>query len=46
MFAPGRWTIDEIADRIDGEIGFEEMPFLADIERRRLAALQGERGNA
>jgi NAD(P)-dependent dehydrogenase (short-subunit alcohol dehydrogenase family) len=46
MFAPGRWTIDEIADRIDGEIGFEEMPFLADIERRRLAALQGEKGNA
>jgi NAD(P)-dependent dehydrogenase (short-subunit alcohol dehydrogenase family) len=38
MYKAGRWTPEEIEAHLDSTVGFEEMPFLADIERRRLAA--------
>ena len=37
MTTDGRWTIDDIAARFD-EIGQEEHPFLAEIEKRRADA--------
>jgi NAD(P)-dependent dehydrogenase (short-subunit alcohol dehydrogenase family) len=38
MYKDGRWTPEEIEARLGATVGFEEMPFLADIERRRAAA--------
>jgi NAD(P)-dependent dehydrogenase (short-subunit alcohol dehydrogenase family) len=45
MFAPGRWTPEEIADRIDEEIGTEIMPLMATAEAQRQAAASGQRPN-
>ncbi|HVM64647.1 MAG TPA: hypothetical protein VMU14_07285, partial [Acidimicrobiales bacterium] len=38
MYKDGRWTPEEIEAHLGATVGFEEMPFLADIERRRQAA--------
>jgi NAD(P)-dependent dehydrogenase (short-subunit alcohol dehydrogenase family) len=38
MYKDGRWTPEEIDARLGATVGVEEMPFLADIERRRQAA--------
>jgi NAD(P)-dependent dehydrogenase (short-subunit alcohol dehydrogenase family) len=46
MFNNERWTPDLIAERLDDEIGWETMPFLADAEARRLAAQTGTKPNA
>lgn len=35
VFAPGpRWDVRELADAVDNYLGFEEHPFIADMERR------------
>ena len=39
MYTDGRWTPAEIEARIGGTVGFEEMPFLREIEARRAAAV-------
>jgi NAD(P)-dependent dehydrogenase (short-subunit alcohol dehydrogenase family) len=38
MYKAGRWTPEEIEAHLGSTVGIEEMPFLADIERSRLAA--------
>src|SRR5581483_8270622 len=43
MYTAGRWTPEEIDARLPGAVGVEEMPFLADIERRRAAAASGDK---
>jgi NAD(P)-dependent dehydrogenase (short-subunit alcohol dehydrogenase family) len=45
MYAPGRWTPEEIAARLDTQIGVEELPQLAQIEQMRRAAAAGDRPN-
>jgi hypothetical protein len=45
MWAEGRWTPDEIAERIDGNIGQERMPLLDRIEASRQAAASGDKPN-
>ncbi|MHB8665091.1 MAG: SDR family oxidoreductase [Acidimicrobiales bacterium] len=45
MYTAGRWTPEEIAARLGGSVGFEEMPFLRDIEARRAAAASGDKPN-
>lgn len=42
--AGGKWEVDDIAARFD-EIGVEEHPFMAEVERRRQDALSGSRPN-
>jgi NAD(P)-dependent dehydrogenase (short-subunit alcohol dehydrogenase family) len=45
MYKDGRWTADEIAQRLDGSIGQEPMPILAKLEAyRRSAAAAAESG--
>jgi len=38
MYTDGRWTPQQIEARLGGTVGQEEMPFLAEIESRRVAA--------
>jgi NAD(P)-dependent dehydrogenase (short-subunit alcohol dehydrogenase family) len=38
MYKDGRWTPEEIEAHLGSTVGAEEMPFLADAERRRQAA--------
>src|SRR5581483_2392925 len=38
MYKDGRWSPEEIEARLGATVGIEEMPFLADVERRRAAA--------
>jgi len=38
MYKDGRWSTEEIEARLGATVGIEEMPFLADVERRRAAA--------
>jgi NAD(P)-dependent dehydrogenase (short-subunit alcohol dehydrogenase family) len=38
MYKDGRWTPEEIEAHLGATVGVEELPFLADIERRRQAA--------
>jgi len=38
MSKPGRWTPEEIATRIDGDLGFERMPILDMIDQMAAAA--------
>jgi NAD(P)-dependent dehydrogenase (short-subunit alcohol dehydrogenase family) len=45
MYKAGRWTPEEIADRLDSSIGQEPMPILAQLEAyRRAAATAAETG--
>jgi NAD(P)-dependent dehydrogenase (short-subunit alcohol dehydrogenase family) len=46
MYAPERWTPEEIATRIDSTVGQERMALLDQIEARRAAAATGEKPNA
>ena len=46
MYADGRWTPEDIAARLDGQIGTEPLPQLAKLEEMRRAAASGERPNA
>ncbi len=38
MYAEGRWTPDQIADRLDSTVGQERMPLLDQLETYRKAA--------
>jgi len=45
MYKDGRWTAEEIAERLDSSIGQEPMPILAQLEEyRRAAAAAAESG--
>ena len=46
MYKDGRWTPEEIAARLDGQIGVEKLPLLERIESMRAAAAAGEKPNA
>jgi NAD(P)-dependent dehydrogenase (short-subunit alcohol dehydrogenase family) len=46
MYKDGRWTPEEIAARLDTQIGVEAMPQLAKIEEMRRAAAASEKPNA
>jgi NAD(P)-dependent dehydrogenase (short-subunit alcohol dehydrogenase family) len=46
MFTEGRWTPDEIADRLDGTIGQEKMGLIERLEQMRQAAASGDKPNA
>jgi NAD(P)-dependent dehydrogenase (short-subunit alcohol dehydrogenase family) len=46
MYKDGRWTPEEIAARLDGQIGVEKLPLLERIEAMRAAAAAGEKPNA
>jgi NAD(P)-dependent dehydrogenase (short-subunit alcohol dehydrogenase family) len=45
MYAPGRWTPEDIAARLDTQIGVEPLVQLAKIEQMRQAAAAGDRPN-
>ena len=45
MWAEGRWTPEQIAERLDGTIGQERMPMIDRLEQMRLAAASGEKPN-
>jgi NAD(P)-dependent dehydrogenase (short-subunit alcohol dehydrogenase family) len=45
MWAEGRWTPEEIAARIDGNIGQERMAMIDRLEAMRVAAASGEKPN-
>jgi hypothetical protein len=38
MWKQGRWTVDEIAAQLDGQLGQEPMPILAMLDQMREAA--------
>jgi NAD(P)-dependent dehydrogenase (short-subunit alcohol dehydrogenase family) len=46
MWAEGRWTPEQIAERLDGAVGQERMPMIESLERMRQAAESGEKPNA
>jgi NAD(P)-dependent dehydrogenase (short-subunit alcohol dehydrogenase family) len=46
MFAEERWTPEEIAARIDGEVGVERLGIIDKLEEYRLAAAAKEKPNA
>jgi NAD(P)-dependent dehydrogenase (short-subunit alcohol dehydrogenase family) len=46
MYTAGRWTPEEIAARLDGTVGQEQMPLMRQLERMRQAAAAGEKPNA
>jgi NAD(P)-dependent dehydrogenase (short-subunit alcohol dehydrogenase family) len=46
MWAEGRWTPEEIAARIDGNIGQERMAMIDRLEAMRVAAASGEKPNS
>jgi NAD(P)-dependent dehydrogenase (short-subunit alcohol dehydrogenase family) len=46
MWAEGRWTPEEIAARIDSNIGQERMAMIDRLEAMRAAAASGEKPNA
>ena len=46
MWADGRWTPEQIAERIDGNIGQERMGMIDRLEQMRQAAASGEKPNA
>ena len=41
MWAEGRWTPEQIAERLDGTVGQERMPMIDRLEQMRLAAAVG-----
>jgi hypothetical protein len=45
MFADGRWTPEQIAERIDGNVGQERMGMIDRLEQMRQAAASGEKPN-
>jgi NAD(P)-dependent dehydrogenase (short-subunit alcohol dehydrogenase family) len=45
MYAPGRWNPEDIAARLDTQIGTEPLPQLARLEEMRQAAASGARPN-
>jgi NAD(P)-dependent dehydrogenase (short-subunit alcohol dehydrogenase family) len=45
MWAEGRWTPEQIAERLDGTVGQERMPLLDRIGQRREAAASGDKPN-
>jgi NAD(P)-dependent dehydrogenase (short-subunit alcohol dehydrogenase family) len=46
MFTEGRWTPEEIAARLDGEVGVERLGLIDKLEEYRQAAASGEKPNA
>jgi NAD(P)-dependent dehydrogenase (short-subunit alcohol dehydrogenase family) len=46
VYAPGRWTPEEIAARLDSTVGQEPLALLAKLEAYRTAAAAGEKPNA
>ena len=46
MTTEGRWTPEEIASRLDSEIGQEKMGLIERAEAYRKAAAAGEKPNA
>jgi hypothetical protein len=46
MKTEGRWTPEEIASRIDAEIGQEKMGLIERAEAYRQAAASGDKPNA
>ena len=46
MWAEGRWTPEQIAERLDGAVGQERMPMIESLEQMRRAAESGEKPNA
>jgi hypothetical protein len=46
MWADGRWTPEEIAARLDDNIGQERMAMIDRLEQMRQAAASGETPNA
>jgi len=45
MFKEGRWTPEEISEKIDGQIGCEKMPMIDRLEAMAKAAASGEKPN-
>ncbi len=45
MWAEGRWTPEQIAERLDGTVGQERMPMIDRLEQMRLAAASAEKPN-
>jgi hypothetical protein len=46
MHAEGSWTPEQIAARLDGEVGQERMALIDKLEEYRSAAESGEKPNA
>jgi NAD(P)-dependent dehydrogenase (short-subunit alcohol dehydrogenase family) len=46
MWADGRWTPEQIAERLDGAVGQERMAMIDRLEQMREAASSGEKPNA
>ena len=46
MWAAGRWTPEQIAERLDGTVGQERMELIDRREQMRAAAASGEKPNA
>lgn len=46
MFKDGRWKPEEIAQRLDSQVGFEKMPMIDRLEAMAKAAASGEKPNA
>jgi hypothetical protein len=46
MFTEQRWTPEEIATRLDGEVGVERLGIIDKLEEYRLAAAAKEKPNA
>jgi NAD(P)-dependent dehydrogenase (short-subunit alcohol dehydrogenase family) len=46
MWADGRWTPEQIAERLDDNIGQERMAMIDRLEQMRAAAASGEKPNA
>ena len=46
VYAEGRWTPEQIADRLDGSVGQEKMGLIDRLEQMRQAAASGEKPNA
>ena len=46
MWAEGRWTPEQIAERLDSNIGQERMGIIDRLEQIRQAAASGEKPNS
>jgi hypothetical protein len=45
MTKEGRWTVEEIAEKLDAAVGQEPLPILARLEAMAKAAAEGEKPN-
>ncbi len=45
MTKQGRWTVEEIAEKLDAAVGQEPLPILARLELMAKAAAEGEKPN-